>query len=56
MLPKATTTFGVKQELGGYIGHIMANFKNGVIRDGSSIGNGNILGNLKNGVIRKGIS
>lgn len=33
-----------------------ANYKDGVIRDGSSIGNGSVLGNVKNGVVRKGTS
>ena len=34
----------------------MANFKDGVIRDGSSIGSGKSLGNIKDGVIRDGSS
>jgi len=34
----------------------MANFKDGVIRDGSSIGSGRALGNIKDGVIRDGSS
>lgn len=33
-----------------------ANYKDGIVRDGSSIGNGTILGNIKNGIIRKGTS
>jgi hypothetical protein len=32
----------------------MANFQDGIIRDGSSIGNGDILGNVKDGIIYKG--
>ena len=32
----------------------MANFKDGVIRNGSSPGSGSPVGNVKNGVIRKG--
>lgn len=34
----------------------MANFKNGVIRDGSSIGSGRSLGNIKDGIVRDGSS
>lgn len=34
----------------------MANFKDGVIRDGSAVGAGRALGNLKGGVIRSGPS
>ena len=34
----------------------MANFKDGVIRDGSSAGTGAPLGNIKGGVIRQGSS
>lgn len=34
----------------------MVNFKDGVIRDGSSVGSGNALGNIKDGVIRSGAS
>ena len=34
----------------------MANFKDGIIMDGSSIGSGNILGNVKDGIIYKGNS
>ena len=32
------------------------NFKDGIIRDGSSIGSGSVLGNIKGGIIRKGSS
>ena len=32
----------------------IANFKNGVIREGANIGFGKVLGNIKNGVIRSG--
>lgn len=31
-----------------------SNFKDGIIRDRSSIGSGNVLGNIKGGIIRKG--
>ena len=34
----------------------MPNFKNGVIRDGSSSGSGRPLGNVKNGVVKNGSS
>jgi len=34
----------------------MANYRDGVIRDGSSIGSGRALGNVKDGVIRDGSS
>ena len=34
----------------------MANFKNGVVRDGSSTGSGRVLGNIKNGVVKKSTS
>jgi hypothetical protein len=34
----------------------MSNFKDGVVRDGSSIGSGHALGNIKDGVIRDGSS
>ena len=34
----------------------MANFKDGVVKDGSSIGAGKALGNLKDGVIKDGSS
>ena len=34
----------------------MANFKNGVIKDGSSPGSGRALGNVKNGVVKNGSS
>lgn len=34
----------------------MANFQDGIIRDGIGIGNGETLGNTKNGVIYKGTS
>ena len=34
----------------------MANFKDGVIRDGSSVGFGKALGNVKGGVVRDGQS
>jgi len=34
----------------------MANFKNGVIRDGSSPGSGRPLGNVKGGTVRNGSS
>jgi hypothetical protein len=34
----------------------MANFKDGVVRDGSFIGSGRGLGNIKDGVIRDGSS
>lgn len=30
----------------------MANFKDGVIRDGNSLGTGQALGNIKDGIIR----
>lgn len=33
---------------------LSANYKDGVIRDGSSIGRGTVLGNVKDGVIRAG--
>ena|SRR5690348_10719773 len=33
-----------------------ANFKDGVIRDGSSVGSGKALGNIKDGIIRDGSS
>ena len=29
------------------------NYKDGIIRDGRSIGSGSVLGNLKDGIIRK---
>ena len=32
----------------------MANYKNGIIRDGASIGIGKILGNLKDSIVREG--
>ena len=32
------------------------NFKDGIIREGRSIGYGSILGNIKGGIIRKGSS
>jgi len=32
----------------------MANFKDGIIRDGSSVGSGSALGNVKDGIIRTG--
>ena len=32
------------------------NFKNGVIRDGQSLGAGRAIGNVKNGVVRNGQS
>lgn len=35
---------------------LTANYKDGIIRDGSSVGSGSVLGNLKDGVIRKGNS
>ena len=34
----------------------MANFKDGVIRDGSSPGHGRALGNVKSGIVRDGSS
>ena len=34
----------------------MANYKDGIIRDGSSPGSGRCLGNVKNGIIREGFS
>jgi hypothetical protein len=34
----------------------MANFKDGVVRDGSSIGTGKAMGNIKDGIIRDGSS
>jgi hypothetical protein len=34
----------------------MANFKDGVVRDGSSIGSGKAMGNIKDGIIRDGSS
>lgn len=34
----------------------MANFKDGVIRDGNSLGSGQALGNIKDGIIRNGSS
>ena len=34
----------------------MANYKDGVIRDGSSPGSGKALGNIKGGIIRDGSS
>ncbi|MGG7056413.1 hypothetical protein [Nitrosomonas sp. ANs5] len=34
----------------------MANFKDGVIKDGSSKGTGKALGNVKDGVIKDGLS
>ena len=34
----------------------MANYKDGIIRDGSSPGSGKCLGNVKNGIIREGFS
>lgn len=33
-----------------------ANYKDGVIRDGNSIGTGRAIGNIKDGVIRDGSS
>ena len=34
----------------------MANFKDGVIRDGSSVGSGRAIGNVKDGIVRNGSS
>jgi hypothetical protein len=34
----------------------MANFKDGVVRDGSSAGTGKAFGNIKDGVVRDGSS
>ena len=34
----------------------MANYRDGVVRDGSSIGSGSSIGNIKNGVIKNGSS
>ena len=34
----------------------MANFKNGVFRNGSSLGSGSAIGNIKNGIVRNGSS
>lgn len=38
------------------INQMSANFRGGVIRDGTSVGSGNALGNIKDGVIRDGSS
>ena len=38
------------------INPMSANFKDGVIRDGTSVGSGHALGNIKDGVIRNGTS
>jgi len=38
------------------INQMSANFREGVVRDGMSVGSGNALGNIKDGVIRNGSS